>query len=184
MIQSAELLERARRIRLLVLDVDGVMTDGAIVLDRHGDEAKGFNVRDGFGLRCWMHHGFRAATITGRSSAAVTHRCSDLGIEVVLQGERDKGAAFERVLKETATPAAEVAVMGDDVPDLPMLRAAGLATCPVDADPAVQSRVDWMADKPGGRGAVRALVEMLLEAKGLWSGTIDHYAGQPMAQRG
>lgn len=176
MIDAANLLARARQIRLLALDVDGVMTDGSIVLTGSGDEIKSFDVRDGFGLRCWTHHGFAAAAITGRATTAVENRCRDLGFRIVLQGERDKGPAFDRMLRATGFTAAETAAMGDDVPDLPMLLAAALATCPADAAQAVRERVDWIAPNPGGKGAVRALVEMLLEAKGLWSQTIDHYA--------
>lgn len=173
---------KAERIRLLVLDVDGVLTDGSICMDERGDERKTFSVRDGFGLRCWTHHGFQAAVITGRVSNAVAFRCREIGIDTVMQGEREKRPAFERTLRTCGVTAEETAVMGDDVPDLPMLRLVGLSAAPADADETVLRRVDWVAKRPGGRGAVREFIEAVLTAKGIWASVIEHYAGTPANQ--
>src|SRR5260370_273203 len=121
------LKQRCERIEMLVLDVDGVLTDGCIFYSDRGDELKAFHVRDGSGLKFWMQLGKQVAIITGRSSPVVTRRAEELGVTLVMQGAEDKRAAYDRVLREQGLDAASVACMGDDLPDVPLLRRSGLA---------------------------------------------------------
>jgi 3-deoxy-D-manno-octulosonate 8-phosphate phosphatase (KDO 8-P phosphatase) len=162
------LAARAARVRLLLLDVDGVLTDGRIVYADDGTEVKRFHVRDGSGLKFWRDAGKRAAIVSGRSSAAVTRRAAELGISPVLQAQGDKLPAFERVLAEVGVTAAEVCAVGDDLPDLPVLTRAGLAVAVADASPEVRAAADYVTVTPGGAGAVREVVEWLLKLTGEW----------------
>lgn len=162
------LAARAARVRLLVLDVDGVLTDGRIVYADDGTEVKRFHVRDGSGLKFWRDAGKRAAIVSGRSSAAVTRRAAELGVAPVLQAQGDKLPAFERVLAEVGVTAAEVCAVGDDLPDLPVLTRAGLAVAVADACPEVRAVADYVTAAPGGAGAVREAVEWLLKLTGAW----------------
>lgn len=166
---------RAAGIRLLVLDVDGVLTDGQIVIDDQGMETKAFNVRDGHGLKMLMRCGIGAAVITGRRSEVVARRTEELGIHPVFQGYPEKAEPFEEVLKATGVPAEAVAVMGDDIVDLPMMARAGLAIAPADAHDAVRNRAHWITSTGGGRGAVREAADFLLQAQGHWSAVMAHY---------
>jgi 3-deoxy-D-manno-octulosonate 8-phosphate phosphatase (KDO 8-P phosphatase) len=160
-----EVLARARRVRLLVLDVDGVLTDGRLYLSAAGEELKVFHVRDGAGLVALRRAGIEVAIISGRDSAAVTRRAAELGIGRVLQGISDKGAALEALLAELGVSGEETACMGDDTPDLPMLRKAGLAIGVADAHTALHEAVHWITPSPGGRGAVREACDLLLSAR-------------------
>jgi 3-deoxy-D-manno-octulosonate 8-phosphate phosphatase (KDO 8-P phosphatase) len=150
---------------LLVLDVDGVLTDGRLYLSAAGEELKVFHVRDGSGLVALRRAGIEIAIISGRDSAAVTRRAGELGIQRVLQGVEDKGAAFEALLAEIGVAAEETACMGDDTPDLPMLRRAGLAIGVADSHPALHDAVHWLTPSPGGHGAVREACDLLLSAR-------------------
>ena len=158
-------LERARRIRLLVLDVDGVLTDGRLYLSAAGEELKVFHVRDGSGLVAVRRAGIEVAIVSGRDSPAVTRRAAELGIRHVRQGVIDKGAELERLLAELGMDAAETACVGDDTPDLPMLRRTGLAIGVADAHPALLEAAHWTTRSPGGRGAVREVCDLLLSAR-------------------
>jgi len=158
-------LERARRIRLLVLDVDGVLTDGRLYLSPAGEELKVFHVRDGSGLVAVQRAGIAVAIVSGRDSAAVTRRAAELGIRHVRQGVADKGMELDRLLAELAIDPAETACVGDDTPDLPMLRRAGLAIAVADAHPALTEAAHWTTAAPGGRGAVREVCDLLLSAR-------------------
>ncbi len=158
-------LERARRIRLLVLDVDGVLTDGRLYLSPAGEELKVFHVRDGSGLVAVQRAGIAVAIVSGRDSAAVTRRAAELGIRHVRQGVADKGMELDRLLAELAIDPAETACVGDDTPDLPMLRRAGLAIAVADAHPALAEAAHWTTAAPGGRGAVREVCDLLLSAR-------------------
>jgi 3-deoxy-D-manno-octulosonate 8-phosphate phosphatase (KDO 8-P phosphatase) len=160
-----DVLARARHIRLLVLDVDGVLTDGRIYLSAAGEELKVFHVRDGSGLVALRRAGIDVAIVSGRDSAAVTRRAAELGIGRVLQGVVEKGAALEALMAEAGVAAHEVACVGDDTPDLPMLQRAGLAIGVADAHPAVREAVHWITPSPGGRGAVREACDLLLSAR-------------------
>ena len=158
-------LERARHIRLLVLDVDGVLTDGRLYLSPAGEELKVFHVRDGSGLVAVQRAGIAVAIISGRDSAAVSRRAAELGIRHVRQGVADKGAVLDQLLAELAVEPAQTACVGDDTPDLPMLRRAGLAIGVADAHPALLEAAHWMTHAPGGRGAVREVCDLLLSAR-------------------
>jgi len=157
--------ERARNIRLLVLDVDGVLTDGRLYLSAAGEELKVFHVRDGSGLVAVQRAGITVAIISGRDSAAVTSRAAELGIRHVRQGVADKGAALDQLLEELGVSAAETACVGDDTPDVPMLRRAGLAIGVADAHPALLAAAHWVTHSNGGQGAVREACDLLLSAR-------------------
>lgn len=156
-----------RPITLLCLDVDGVLTDGSIVLDATGNEAKSFSVRDGQGLAVWKRLGFESAIITARRSVAVERRAAELGIAHVVQGVDDKGRAFDELLARLALPPSAAAYMGDDWADLAPLRRCGYPIAPADAEPLIREAAAHVTPRPGGRGAVRDAVEHLLAAKGL-----------------
>ena len=158
-------LERAQRIRLLVLDVDGVLTDGRLYLSATGEELKVFHVRDGSGLVAVQRAGVTVAIISGRDSAAVTRRAAELGIRHVLQGIGDKGEALERLLGELGITREETACVGDDTPDAPMLRRAGLAISVADSHPALLACAHWVTKSNGGQGAVREVCDLLLSAR-------------------
>ena len=169
------LADRAARVELLLLDVDGVLTDGSIVYADDGTELKRFHVRDGSGLKLWRLAGKRAAIVSGRKSAAVERRAAELGIAPVLQGRDDKLAAFAEVLAATGLTAEQVCAVGDDLPDLPVLRRAGVAVAVADACPEVRAAADSVTMTPGGRGAVREAVEWLLKLRGEWDRVTDEF---------
>jgi 3-deoxy-D-manno-octulosonate 8-phosphate phosphatase (KDO 8-P phosphatase) len=158
----------ARRIRLLVLDVDGVLSDGMIFIDARGVETKAFHTRDGAGINMWRKLGHEAAIITGRSSMTVQHRAAELGIRHVFQGVRDKMDTLGNLLNDLGLAASEVAVMGDDLPDLPMLRLAGYPIAVADAVREVREMAAFVTERPGGRAAVREAIEHLLKAQERW----------------
>jgi 3-deoxy-D-manno-octulosonate 8-phosphate phosphatase (KDO 8-P phosphatase) len=158
-------LERARRIRLLALDVDGVLTDGRLYISSSGEDMKVFHVRDGSGLVAVQRAGVVVAIISGRDSTAVTRRAAELGIRYVRQGVADKGGELDRLLADLAIDPAEAACVGDDTPDLPMLRRAGLAIAVADAHPALLEAAHWTTTAPGGHGAVREVCDLLLNAR-------------------
>jgi 3-deoxy-D-manno-octulosonate 8-phosphate phosphatase (KDO 8-P phosphatase) len=162
-------------IRLLVLDVDGVLTSGSLFYSAGGEEMKAFNVRDGLGIRLLIDCGIEVGIITGRSSAAVSARCSELGLKetLVYLGSRDKGADLDEMLATLGIVDSEMAAMGDDLPDLPMLTRAGFSFCPTNAAPEVIAACDHICGKNGGDGAVREAAEILLKAKGRWTGLVE-----------
>ncbi len=158
------LRERARRIRLLVLDVDGVLTDGRIYMSATGEDLKVFHVRDGSGLVALQRAGVAVAIISGRDSAAVTRRAAELGIPHVHQGVQDKAAELAALMGRLGVAPAETACVGDDTPDLPMLENAGLAIAVADAHGALGPVVHWVTTASGGRGAVREVCDLLINA--------------------
>ncbi|MEM6809731.1 MAG: HAD hydrolase family protein [Pseudomonadota bacterium] len=162
---SPELVAAAADIGLVVFDVDGVMTDGKFTLDEAGNESKTFNTQDGYGLRRLIECGIRVAVITGRSSGAVTARTAELGIEHVFQGCRDKHAAITGLLSKLSVEQKQAAAVGDDMPDLPMFEATGIAFAPANAVVAVASRADLITRRPGGDGAVREIADFILAAR-------------------
>ena len=160
--------QKAESVALVVLDVDGVMTDGTLVYRGATEpESKAFNIKDGLGIKLLQRADIEVAIITGRSSEAVERRATELGISTVIQGREDKGTALAELLELRKQSAASVAYMGDDLPDLGALRLAGLATCPNDAVDLIKESVDWVAPLPGGHGAVRALCDFILQAHGV-----------------
>jgi 3-deoxy-D-manno-octulosonate 8-phosphate phosphatase (KDO 8-P phosphatase) len=171
-----ELVRRARVIRLLVLDVDGVLTDGQIIVDDNGVESKHFSVRDGAGIALWRRTGRSVAILSGRSAPVVARRAAELGIHPVVQGASDKGAAFSLIHKALDLEVHQVGFMGDDLPDLPVLLAGlGVSACPADAHHEVRERVDLVTDAAAGQGAVRELIEILLNAAGEWEPIVSGF---------
>lgn len=172
---AQSLAERAAKIELLLLDVDGVLTDGGIIYSDDRSELKRFHVRDGSGLKLWQSAGKRAAIVSGRSSPAVERRAVELGISPVLQGCAEKLSAFECVLEVTGLKAEQVCAIGDDIPDLPVLRSAGLAVAVADACAEVRDVADYVTALPGGFGAVRDAIEWLCKLQGTWAGIVARY---------
>jgi 3-deoxy-D-manno-octulosonate 8-phosphate phosphatase (KDO 8-P phosphatase) len=157
------------QIKLLCLDVDGVLTDGGISIDDAGHEQKRFHVRDGAAMRIWSRLGLEIAVITGRDGMALRHRLRELGVRHVISGSKEKGGAFESMLAELGLKAGEAAMIGDDLPDLPILRRCGLPIAVRDASPEVLEVARHVTTRPGGSGAVRDAVEHILKAQGRWA---------------
>jgi 3-deoxy-D-manno-octulosonate 8-phosphate phosphatase (KDO 8-P phosphatase) len=158
-----------KRIRLVVLDVDGTLTDGRLYYGAEGEALKAFDVRDGHGLRLLqIYAGVKLAVLTGRRADLVMQRCKELSIEHVVGQSRAKGQAIERICADMGIPLEQTAFMGDDVNDLPALRKVALSCAPADAAPEVLGEVGWVSKRPAGRGAVRELCELLLEATVGW----------------
>ena len=158
-----------QRIRLVVLDVDGTMTDGRLYYGAQGEALKAFDVRDGHGLRLLQTHGgVKLAVLTGRRADLVLQRCRELSIEHVVGQSRQKGQAIEQLCGDLGVPLSDTAFMGDDVNDLPALRKVAFSCAPADAAPEVRRAVAWVSRRPAGRGAVRELCEILLAAKVGW----------------
>jgi 3-deoxy-D-manno-octulosonate 8-phosphate phosphatase (KDO 8-P phosphatase) len=168
MTAAPDLAERCAAISLLLVDVDGVLTDGVIAIDDRGVETKHFHVRDGTALAIWRKLGRPAAILSGRKAAAVVHRAKELGIAPVIQGVGDKGEPFRGLIRDLGIEAKQVCYVGDDLADLPVLLAAGLAACPSDAAPEVREAAHLVLGSAGGRGAVREVVEVILKHQGLW----------------
>ena len=167
--------ERCRRVALLVLDVDGVLTDGSIIYSAAGDEIKAFHVRDGSGIKLWTGLGKRAGIITGRKSAIVQRRAAELGVQAVVQGAEDKRSAFDAMLREFDLSPAQACYVGDDLPDVPVLRRAGLAVSVADGCDEARAAAHLVTQRPGGRGAVREVIERILRAQELWADVVARY---------
>jgi 3-deoxy-D-manno-octulosonate 8-phosphate phosphatase (KDO 8-P phosphatase) len=161
------LAERCRAIELLVMDVDGVLTDGQIIYTDAGTETKAFHVRDGSAIKRWLQTGKRAAFLTGRSSPIVERRGQELGVTAVLQGMEHKLPAFEKLLADLNVSAEQTAYIGDDWPDVALLERAGLAAAVADASFEAKAAAHYVTRTPGGRGAVRELIEVLLRHQGV-----------------
>jgi len=170
----AEVRRRLEPVRLLVLDVDGVLTDGILVYTGRGEESKRFCVRDGLVIRLLRKSGIEVAALSGRTSEAVAVRLAELGLkaELIIQGSRDKARDLDTLALRAGVTAAEVAAMGDDLPDLPMLSRAGFSACPADAAPEVAVACHLVCGAEGGRGAVREMGELILKAQGKWAGLV------------
>jgi 3-deoxy-D-manno-octulosonate 8-phosphate phosphatase (KDO 8-P phosphatase) len=162
------LAERCRAIELLVVDVDGVLTDGSIVYADNEVELKAFHVRDGSGLKLWQRAGKQSAIITGRRSPVVDVRAMEVGIAHVVQGQAEKREAFESLLRSTGLTAGQACYIGDDLPDLPVLQQVGLAAAVADACPEVIMAAHYVTRVAGGRGAVREVIELILRCQGRW----------------
>ena len=163
------------KIKLLLLDVDGVMTDGRIIYDNDGGETKAFDVKDGHGLKLLQRAGIRVGIITGRQSAIVARRAAELGIELVYQGAKDKSLPFKEIMQKLALAPEEIAYVGDDIVDLPVMRKVGFAVTVADAVDDVKPFADMVTKRPGGRGAVREICDFLLKESGRWSAVTRHY---------
>jgi 3-deoxy-D-manno-octulosonate 8-phosphate phosphatase (KDO 8-P phosphatase) len=174
-IVEEKLHEKMKKIRLLILDVDGVMTDGKIIIDDVGNEVKHFNVRDGHGIKMLMKYGIDVVLLTGRRSKVVEHRAKDLGISEVHQGAHDKLSIFEAILRSKALRHENIAFVGDDIVDVPVLKRAGFSVAVADAAEHVKKCVDYITHNPGGAGAVREVCEMILGAQDKWGDIVTRY---------
>lgn len=172
---SPAVADRARRLRLLLFDVDGVLTDGTILLDAEGRESKRFHIRDGTALVWARQAGLLTGLLSARTAAATSERARQLGIHIVRQQASDKAAVFAEILGEQGLSADEVGYMGDDLMDLPVLRLAGLSAAPADAVAEVRARVHVVTPHAGGAGAVRDLIEGVLRAQGRWTALAARY---------
>ncbi|MEE4253314.1 MAG: 3-deoxy-manno-octulosonate-8-phosphatase KdsC [Desulfuromusa sp.] len=167
--------EQLSKIKLLLLDVDGVLTDGRIIYDNHGNELKAFDVKDGHGLKMLQRAGIKIGIITGRSSGVVARRAEELGIEILYQGALQKLEPYQEILSALKITDEQVAYVGDDVVDLPILQRVGFSATVADAVPEVFPLVDYVASRPGGRGAVREICDLLLRASGQWDELTKRY---------
>ncbi|MCE7995963.1 MAG: HAD hydrolase family protein [Roseivirga sp.] len=168
-----EILHKAKKIKAILFDVDGVLTDGGIIYDNDGQEFKRFNVKDGQIIKYLRQYSILTGVITGRASAVVKNRCEELKIDVHYHGISDKKAVFQKILNERCLEAHEVAFIGDDINDLPVLTRCGLGATPADGHEAVKARVDLVLDKKGGEGALRALADLILKSKGHYDQIIE-----------
>ena len=167
--------DKLNRVRLLLLDVDGVLTDGGIIYNDKGVETKVFNVRDGLGIRLLMEAGVKVGIVTSRASKALYHRCDNLGISLVFDGIGDKSGVLEDISKQTGIPGEEIAYVGDDLVDLPLMRKVGLSVAVADAHETLLENADMVTTAKGGAGAVREVCEAILKAQGLWEKTLERF---------
>jgi YrbI family 3-deoxy-D-manno-octulosonate 8-phosphate phosphatase len=169
---------RAGKIKLLLLDVDGVMTDCHITLNERGEEIKSFNVKDGLGLKLLMDAGIEVAIISGRKSSAVAHRAGELGIKDVYQGVNDKQALCRRLIRNKGYQKQVVCSVGDDLPDLAMFTESGVRVAVADAAEEVRQQADFITKNRGGSGAVREVCEWILQCQGKWSTLVKGFTGK------
>ena len=172
---QASIERRASHIKLLLMDCDGVLTDGRLWLTDDGDEQKSFNTHDGLGLSLLHRAGLKSGIITGRSSRAVARRAQELGVEFVCQGNPDKTAAFEQLLQQAGVDENEVAFVGDDLPDIPIMNRAELAVAVADAVEETRSVAHYVTRAKGGRGAVREVIEIILKSQRRWQDLVEDY---------
>jgi len=172
---ESSIATKAQKIKLLICDVDGVLSDGKVYFSNQGDELKNFNIKDGLGIKLLQNAGIKVAIITGRESQIVAHRAKELGINILFQGRSDKRATFQEIIDSLSLSAEEVAHIGDDLPDLPLMKKAGLGLCVNDAHSFVKQNADWVASKNGGQGAVREAADMLLQAQGKLDDILSSY---------
>ena len=170
-----DLERRASRIKLILMDCDGVLTDGRLWLTEDGNEQKSFNTHDGLGLTLLHRAGLKSGIISGRNSSAVSRRAQQLGIEFVRQGDPEKIAAFEEILRQAEVDESEVAFIGDDLTDIPLMQRAELAVAVADAVMETRSVAHYVTRAPGGRGAVREVIELVLKSQGRWNELLEHY---------
>lgn len=174
----ADLQARLSRVQLLLLDVDGVLTDGGVTFDDRGGESKTFHIRDGLGLRAWQRAGMQAGIVTGRTSLVVERRAAELGIGILRQGVEDKLAAAAEVIAACGLAWEQTAFLGDDLPDLPVVLRCGVGAAVADACVELRRAAAVVTDLPGGRGAVRELIERMLAARGGWEAEVARHAAQ------
>jgi 3-deoxy-D-manno-octulosonate 8-phosphate phosphatase (KDO 8-P phosphatase) len=173
---------RAAQIKLILFDVDGVLTDGKILLHADGSESKRFDIKDGTAIVWALRLGFVVGFLSARSSASTAQRAAQLGVTLVHQGVSSKLGTFNQIVDELLLENEQIAYMGDDVLDLPVLERAGLSTAPADASPEVRGRVLWVSEARGGDGAARELIELILRAQGKWEGLVNAYLAEAEEQ--
>ena len=172
---SNEIIEKAKKIRLLLLDVDGVLTDGKLYFNNDGQEMKAFNTLDGHGIKVLRKSGVEVGIITGRESALVSRRANDLGIKLIRQGREDKFDALQEILKEFPCELEHIAYIGDDYPDLLVMTKVGLALTVNNAVSAVAERAHWRSERRGGDGAVRDACDFIMRAQNTFDQTLSQY---------
>ena len=179
-LSTESLTASLQKIKLLALDVDGVLTDGSIYISPAGEVFKGFNAKDGMGISCALRSGLQIAVITGRQSPIVERRCEELGITLLQQGVKDKRLALQQMAQQLGLVREEIAYMGDDLNDIPAFKASGLNLVPADAAIEVMAVADIITKASGGRGAVREAITMILAAQDNWNVIVNSYlnAGQ------
>jgi 3-deoxy-D-manno-octulosonate 8-phosphate phosphatase (KDO 8-P phosphatase) len=170
-----ELIERIRKIKLLLSDVDGVLTDGGIIIDDNGIEIKRFNVKDGHGIKLLQQAGIEVALLTGRMSKVVSHRATELNITNIIQGAKDKKAAYRTLREQTGYVDEEIAYVGDDIVDIPILRRVGVAIAVKDAVDEVKAVADYVTSCSGGQGAIREVAECILKMQNHWERLMERY---------
>ncbi|MCC7417849.1 MAG: HAD hydrolase family protein [Acidobacteria bacterium] len=181
---TSEVQQRAARIKLLLLDVDGVLTDGKVVIHGDATESKHFDIKDGIAMVWAQRAGLKVGMLSARSSPTTVHRAAQLGITLMYQGVQRKIDTFDHIVGDVCVDDDEVAYMGDDIVDLAVLERVGLAAAPADAVDEVRARVHWVSRRNGGDGAVRELIELILRAQGRWDEIVASYrqatpAGEP-----
>ena len=167
--------ERLKNIKLLLLDVDGVLTDGRIIFDSNGTESKFFNVKDGHGIKMLQRHGIEVGIITGRTSVVVDFRARELGITLLYQGALKKLESYNDVKRKTGLEDFQIAYMGDDIIDVPVMRRVGFSAAPPDALPEVLAVADFVSVNGGGKGAVREVCDLILKGCGIWGEISERY---------
>jgi len=172
-----DILDKAAKIKLLVFDVDGVLTDGSLIVDDHGTEYKSFYSKDGLGIKMLKQTGVEIAVITARTSNVVIHRMQNLGVKHIYQGQLDKLPAFKEILNHLGLSNEQAAYVGDDVIDLPVMLHAGLAVTVKDAHPLVKQHAHWQTPQCGGRGAARDICELIMQAQGTLETQFQKYLG-------
>jgi len=169
---------KASAVRLLLFDVDGVLTDGAVLMHADGSESKSFHIRDGAALVWAQRAGLSVGFLSARTSGATAQRAAQLGIRIVSQGVAHKVDAYDAICRQAGLEDSAVAFMGDDLLDLPVLSRVGLSAAPADAAPEVRASVDWVSPSGGGRGAARELIELVLRAQGRWNDVVQQYGAR------
>lgn len=167
--------DKLKSIKLLLLDVDGVLTNGSIIYNDNSQETKVFNVKDGLGLRLLMKAGIKVGVVTGRSSSALYYRCKNLGIEYIFDSIQDKETVLKFITERTGVTAEGIAFVGDDLPDLPLMKKVGFSIAVADAHEIVLTTADMVTSAKGGAGAVREVCETILKAQGLWDKILEHF---------
>jgi 3-deoxy-D-manno-octulosonate 8-phosphate phosphatase (KDO 8-P phosphatase) len=178
---AADLQRKAAAVRLILFDVDGVLTDGRVIIHADGTESKTFGIRDGIAMVWAQRAGIRVGFLSARTSPTTPHRAAQLNVTLVYQGVLNKLGSYQQILADLHLPEEAVAYMGDDVVDLAVLTRAGLSAAPADAVEEVRSRVDWISGCAGGAGAARELIELVLRAQNLWDGVVNTYLNEPRA---
>jgi 3-deoxy-D-manno-octulosonate 8-phosphate phosphatase (KDO 8-P phosphatase) len=168
--------ERAARVRLLLFDVDGVLTDGVVIMHGDGSESKGFHIRDGAAIVWAQRAGLKVGLLSARSSGATTHRAAQLAVRLVVQGVANKLGAYEQIIRDAGIDDGAVAYMGDDLLDLPVLGRVGFSAAPADAAVEVRAQVNWISSAAGGRGAARELIELVLRAQKRWDAIVQQHS--------
>lgn len=166
---------KAARIKLLLFDVDGVLTDGRVLIHSDATESKNFGIRDGIAMIWAQRAGLRVGLLSARTSATTVHRASQLGVTLIQQGVSNKADSYHQILESEGVSDADVSYMGDDIVDLAVLQRVGLSSAPADAVAEVRARVDWVSSRPGGGGAVRELIEMVLRAQDRWAAIVEQH---------